>query len=92
MTSDTVTIPISAIIFLGGALMTCLGGLFTTCAHLLIGINRSLTVLSTDLGIRNTKTDSRLELLERHDANNEEEKRWALRHDLLGRQQAEVER
>lgn len=92
MTADTVTIPVSAIIFLGSALMTCLGGLFTTCAHLLIAIRTSLAQLVTDMGVRNAQIDARLSTIERHDANNEEDKRWAARNGLLDRQQQETGR
>lgn len=86
MTADTITIPISAIIFLGSTIVTCLGGLFTTCAHLLIAIRTSLAQLVTDMGVRNAQTDARLCTIERHDQNNEEDKRWAARNALFDNQ------
>lgn len=79
MTADTVTVPISAIIFLGSTIVTLLGGIFSTCAHLLIAIRTSLAALVTDMGIRNAQIDARLATVERHDQNNEEDKRWAAR-------------
>lgn len=83
MTADTVTVPISAIIFLGSTVVTCLGGLFTTCAHLLINIRQSLGTLLTKMAVRDAEVEARLCVVERHDANNEEDKRWAQRQGLV---------
>lgn len=82
MSSDTVTVPVSAVIFLGGTIITMLGGLFTICANLLVGIQRSLNKLVTDMAVDKVQTEARLSFVERHAATVEEEKRWTDRHNL----------
>lgn len=82
MTADTVTIPVSAIIFLGSTVITLLGGLFSMCGHLLISIRQSLGTLITKMAVRDAEVEARLVVMERHDANNEDDKRWAQRNGL----------
>lgn len=82
MTADTVTVPISAIMWLGGVIVTMLGSLFSICAHILLGINRQLTTLTTSMAVRDKDVDGRLGVIERHDQRNEEDRRWAERERI----------
>lgn len=88
MTADTITVPISAIIFLGSTIVTLLGGIFTTCCHLLIGIRQTLGALVKDMAVSHAQVEARLAVVERHDANNEEDRRWAARTAALDNQEA----
>lgn len=80
MTADTVTVPISAIMWLGGVIVTMLGSLFSVCAHILLNINRAVSALTTDIKVDAKAMDLRVLVLERHDQNNQEEQRNMARY------------
>jgi hypothetical protein len=82
MVQDTVNIPISLMIFLGGIIVSGLGAMLSFCGHLLISIRNSVSVMTTKMQVSDKETDARLKVLERHDNRNEEQRsdmeRWQM--------------
>lgn len=77
---DTVNVPISLMIFLGGLIVSMLCAMFSFSGHLLISIRNSMALLVTKMAVRDTEVEGRLKTLERHDSRNEDERaalgRW----------------
>lgn len=88
MSGDTVQVPISLMIFLGGLIVSMLTAMLSFSGHLLISIKNSMGVLVTKMAVRDTEVEGRLGTLERHDTRNEED-RYAL--DRWTKQQQSVE-
>lgn len=80
MAGDTVNIPISLMIWLGGLIMGLIGSLLSVSAHLLISIRNSMSKLVQHSAVRDTEVEGRLSTLERHDGANEEERRQLIRY------------
>lgn len=80
MVGDTVNVPISLMIWLGALVVSLLGSLFTFSGHLLIAIRTSLATLVMKMAVRDTEVEGRLTTLERHDTNNEDERRSLIKY------------
>lgn len=83
MISDTVQVPVSLMIFLGGIIVSFLGAMLSFSGHLLIAIRTSLAKLVVEMAVHGQKVDGRLSVLERHDTANEEDRRHLQRHAAL---------
>ena len=79
MSGDVVTVPVSLMIFLGGLIVSMLSAMLTFSGHLLISIRNSMASLAVELGLKNTKIEARIDVLERHDQRNEDDKQALLR-------------
>lgn len=84
MSSDTITVPVSVIVFLGGIVISFLGCIFSFAVHLLIAIRSSLASLVTATAVKGAETDARLSVLERHDAANGQDTRSLVEYLLRG--------
>jgi hypothetical protein len=73
MDSSTVTLSSNVVVWVGSLLIAMLGSIGTFCAHTLINMNRTLNEMSSAGSVNQVKVNSRLEVLERHDARNEAE-------------------
>ncbi len=80
MMADTVQVPISLMIFLGGIIVSGLGAMASFCGHLLISIRNSVSSIVTKMAVSDKDVDARLKVLERHDTANEQDRRFLQRH------------
>lgn len=82
MAENVITIPVPILVALFAAVTTCLGGLLTTCAHMLISMKGTIASIDKRIDVRDTKTEGRLLRLEKHDERNQEERDMMLRTQI----------
>lgn len=83
LVDNSISLPIPVVVVMFSAIATGVGGLLTTCGHMLINIKNSVASLDKRMAVRDEKTEGRLLKLERDDERNQDERDLIVRAAAL---------